>query len=148
MKAETKTVRSLCIQKRLHPVEACVLRTLKGREDVGLYAFEHLSSLFSRLLIEPKRLYEKDQSEAAIERLIAAPAWPRYGTRLPSRNLWCAFCTLCAPQGADFAAGMGHPARAGAPWVGFSGLEMARDQALGDVPSRIVRETRFTSQIQ
>ena len=32
-----------------------------------------------------------------------------------------------APLGADFAAGVGHCARAGAPWVGFSRLQMPRD---------------------
>ena len=36
----------------------------------------------------------------------------------------CAFCALCAPLGADFAAGVGHSARAAAPWVGLSGLQM------------------------
>ena len=46
----------------------------------------------------------------------------------------CAFCPLCALQGADFAAGVRHSAPAGAPWVGFSGLEMARDRALADMP--------------
>ena len=40
--------------------------------------------------------------------------------------------------GADFAAGVGHCARAGAPWVGFSRLQMLRDHALGDIPSPIV----------
>ena len=59
----------------------------------------------------------------------------------------CAFCALCTPLGADFAAGTGHSARAGAPWVGFSGLETQRDHALGDMPSPIVSETRFTLQI-
>ena len=50
----------------------------------------------------------------------------------------CAFCVLCAPLGADLAAGVGRCARAGAPWVGFSGLELPRDHALGDMPSPIV----------
>ena len=59
----------------------------------------------------------------------------------------CVICALCAPLGADFAAGVGHPARAGAPWVGFSGLEVPRDHALDDMPLPIVSETRFTSQI-
>ena len=58
----------------------------------------------------------------------------------------CVICALCAPLGADFAAGVGHPARAGAPWVGFSGLEVLRDHALDDMPSPMVSETRFTSQ--
>ena len=59
----------------------------------------------------------------------------------------CVICALCAPLGADFAAGVGHPARAGAPWVSFSGLEVLRDHALDDMPSPMVSETRFTSQI-
>ena len=59
----------------------------------------------------------------------------------------CVICALCAPLGADFAAGVGHPARAGAPWVGFSGLEVLRDHALDDMPSPMVSETRFTPQI-
>ena len=50
-----------------------------------------------------------EKTEAAIEAPIAAPAWPRYGTRLPLRHL-CAFCSLCAPLGSDFAAGVGHSA--------------------------------------
>ena len=59
----------------------------------------------------------------------------------------CVICALCAPLGADFAAGVGHPVRAGAPWVGFSGLEVLRDHALDDMPSPMVSETRFTPQI-
>ena len=77
------------------------------------------------------RRYEK--TEAAIKQPIAALAWLRYGTRPPLRYL-CVFCPLCALQGADFAAGVRHFAPAGAPWVGFSGLEMARDRALADMP--------------
>ena len=50
----------------------------------------------------------------------------------------CAFCPLCALLGADFAAGVGHCARAGAPWVGFSGIEMPRDRALADMSSPMV----------
>ena len=45
---------------------------------------------------------------------------------------------LCASLWADFSAGVGHSARAGAPWVGFSGLQMPRDRALGDMSSPIV----------
>ena len=40
--------------------------------------------------------------------------------------------------GADFAAGVGHCARAGAPWVGFVRSQMPRYHALGDIPSPIV----------
>ena len=80
-----------------------------------------------------------EETEAAIEQPIAASAWKLYGTRPSLENL----CVLravprCAPLGADLAAGVGHCARAGAPWVGFSGLELPRDHALGDMPSPIV----------
>ena len=49
----------------------------------------------------------------------------------------CAFCALCTPLEADFAAYTGHSARAGVSWVGFSGLERKRDRALGGMSSPI-----------
>ena len=45
---------------------------------------------------------------------------------------------LCASLWADFSAGVGHSALAGAPWVGFSGVKVPRDRALGDISSPIV----------
>ena len=42
---------------------------------------------------------------------------------------------LCASLWADFSAGVGHSARAAAPWVGVSRLQMLRDHILGDMPS-------------
>ena len=88
-----------------------------------------------------------EKTEAAIQEPIAAPAWPRYGTRPPFTNLCDLRAVRAAGGGSDFAAGVGHPARAGAPWVGFSGLEVLRDHALDDMPSPMASETRFTSQI-
>ena len=47
-----------------------------------------------------------EKTEAAIQEPIAAPAWPRYGTRLPLRHL----CVLLAVR----AAGVGFRRRRGA----------------------------------
>ena len=74
-----------------------------------------------------------EKTVADTEQPIAAPAWPLYGTRPPLRDL-CVLRTVRA-AGRGFRAGRGHSARAGAPWVGFSGLETPRDHATDDVPS-------------
>ena len=51
-----------------------------------------------------------EKTEAAIQKPIAAPAWPRYGTRPPFTNL----CDLRAVR----AAGGGFRRRRGAPCAG------------------------------
>ena len=45
---------------------------------------------------------------------------------------------LCASLWADFSAGVGHSALAGAPWVGFSGVKVPRDHTTGKMSSPIV----------
>ena len=77
-----------------------------------------------------------ETTEADTEQPIAAPAWQFYGTRPSLRDL-CVLRTVRA-AGRGFRAGTGHSARAGAPWVGFSGLETPRDHATDDMPSPIV----------
>ena len=77
-----------------------------------------------------------EQTEADTEQPIAAPAWSSYGTRPPLRNLCVLRIVLAA--GSGFRRGAGHPARADAPWVGFSGLYMPRDHATDAVPLLIV----------
>ena len=68
-----------------------------------------------------------EKTEEDTEQPIAAPACPSYGTRLSLRDL----CVLRAVRavGSGFRREAGHSARAGAPWVGFSGLETPRDHA-------------------
>ena len=77
-----------------------------------------------------------EKTEEDTEQPIAAPACPSYGTRLSLRDL----CVLRAVRavGSGFRRGAVHSARAGASWVGFSGLETPRDHATDDMPSPIV----------
>ena len=77
-----------------------------------------------------------EKTVADTEQPIAAPAWPLYGTRPSLRDLRVLRTVRAAGRG--FRAGTGHSARAGAPWVGFSGLETPRDHATDDMPSPIV----------
>ena len=76
-----------------------------------------------------------EKTVADTEQPIAAPAWPLYGTRLSLKDL----CVLRAVRavGSGFRRGAVHSARAGAPWVGFSGLETPSDDATDDMPSPI-----------
>ena len=76
-----------------------------------------------------------EKTEEDTEQPIAAPACPSYGTRLSLRDL----CVLRAVRavGSGFRRGAVHSARAGASWVGFSGLETPRDHATDDMPSPI-----------
>ena len=76
-----------------------------------------------------------EKTEAAIEQPIAASAWKLYGTRPSLKDL----CVLRAVRavGSGFRRGAVHSARAGAPWVGFSGLETPSDDATDDMPSPI-----------
>ena len=76
-----------------------------------------------------------EKTEEDTEQPIAAPACPSYGTRLSLKDL----CVLRAVRavGSGFRRGAGHSARAGAPWVGLSGLETPSDDATDDMPSPI-----------